>query len=76
MSGTGSNGSNGRGWSNARQRALRQWRRVDLDPLDNARALSARPAGAPMPPGLKTPGLAPRRAAAQIARARKERIEP
>ncbi|MFT4586767.1 MAG: hypothetical protein ACI9VS_002479 [Candidatus Binatia bacterium] len=76
MSGTGSNGSNGRGWSNARQRALRQWRRVDLDPLEKARALSARSAGALMPRVMKTLGLDRRRAEAEIVRVWKDLIDP
>lgn len=76
MSETGYSGSSGRGWSDARQRALRQWRRVDLDTLEKARAPTARPVGALMPRVMKTIGLDRRRAEAEIVRVWKDLIDP
>lgn len=76
MSGTGSNARASRGWSDARQRALRQWRRVDLDPLARARALTAKSAGSLMPQVLESIGLERRRAEAEIVKVWKHLIDP
>jgi len=59
-----------------RQRALAQWRGVDLTPLEQAQALRARALGDVMPAVLNNLGLDRRRAEAEIVRVWNNLIDP
>ena len=59
-----------------RQRALAQWRGVDLTPLEQAQALRARTLGDVMPAVLDKLGLDRRRAEAEIVRVWNNLIDP
>ncbi len=59
-----------------RQRALAQWRGVDLTPLERAQALRARALGDVMPAVLNNLGLDRRRAEAEIVRVWNNLIDP
>jgi len=59
-----------------RQRALAQWRGVDLTPLEQAQALRARTLGDVMPAVLNNLGLDRRRAEAEIVRVWNNLIDP
>lgn len=60
----------------ARQRALAQWRGVDLAPQEVARAVRARSSGEVMPGVLRTLGLDRRRAEAEVVKVWRELIDP
>jgi len=60
----------------ARQRALAEWRGVDLQPLEQARALRSQPVGDLMPAVLSRLGLDRKRAEAEIARVWHHLIDP
>ena len=66
----------GAGKASAKQRVLAQWRGVDLDPLQKARVVSARPVGALMPRVLSELRLDNRRAEAEIGKVWNSLIDP
>lgn len=62
--------------SAARRRVLTQWRRVDLAPLEKARADRARAAGTVMPRVLEDLGLDRRRVEAEVLKVWSHLIDP
>jgi hypothetical protein len=62
--------------ADARQRALAQWRGVDLAPMETARAVRSRKAGDLLPQVLKGLGLDRRRAEAEVVKVWNSLIDP
>jgi predicted nucleic acid-binding Zn ribbon protein len=60
----------------ARQRALAQWRGIDLAPLEESRAVRARNAGDLMPKLLATLGIDRRRSEAEVLKVWNNLIDP
>jgi hypothetical protein len=60
----------------ARQRALAEWRGIDLEPVEQGQALRARPIADLMPGVLNGLGLDRRRAEAEIARVWNYLVDP
>jgi predicted nucleic acid-binding Zn ribbon protein len=59
-----------------RQRALAQWRSVDLAPLEQAQALGARPASAIMPRVLSDLRMDRRQAEAEVVKVWNDLLDP
>jgi hypothetical protein len=66
----------GPGKTTARQRVLAQWRGVDLEPAEKARAVRARPLNALMPRVLSDLRLDSRRAEAEIGKVWNTLLDP
>ena len=66
----------GPGKVSQRQRALAQWRGIDLAPLERARTLRAQPAGAVMPRVLSDLRIDKRRAEAEVVKVWSHLIDP
>ncbi len=75
MSGRGSKWSP-RGRGDARSRALREWRGVDLGPLEQARRVTARSAAEVMPAALKEIDLDQKREDVEIVTVWNDLIDP
>jgi predicted nucleic acid-binding Zn ribbon protein len=66
----------GPGRASPRQRALAQWRGIDLAPLERAKALRAQPAGAVMPRVLSELRIDKRRAEAEVVKVWNDLLDP
>ena len=66
----------GPGKKTARQRALQQWRGIDLQPLEKARALRAMPASAVLPRVLSEMRLNKRQGEAEIVKVWNQLLDP
>jgi predicted nucleic acid-binding Zn ribbon protein len=66
----------GPGKVTARQRALAQWRGIDLTPLEQGRALRAQPASAVMPRVLSDLRIDKRRAEAEVVKVWNHLLDP
>ena len=62
--------------SSARQRVLAQWRGIDLDPLERARALNIKKPGALMPGVLKGLKVEQRQAEIEVVKVWNSAIDP
>jgi len=62
--------------SSARQRVLAQWRGIDLDPLEKARALNIKKPGALMPGVLKGLKVEQRQAEIEVVKVWNSAIDP
>ena len=65
-----------RGWSDARQRALNEWRGMDLTPLEQARRVTVRTAADVMSKALKDINLEQKRADVEILSVWKDLMDP
>ena len=59
-----------------RQKVLAQWRGVDLEPLETARAVRARPAGDVLPKIMKDLRIDTRRAEAEVVKVWNSLLDP
>ena len=66
----------GPGKSTPRQRVLAQWRGADLAPVENARTIRARPAGAILPRVLKDMRMDRRRGEAEMVKVWNNLLDP
>ena len=63
-------------WARARKQAMREWRRIDMDPIEKAWADSATPLAKLVPSALADLGLDRKKAEAEIVNVWKTLMDP